>query len=1009
MVQAIHTAVRGRARFKVQGLYRSEPLRRHLEHRLPNGNGIYEVSASPLTGNVLVVFDPTADVSGVTSCLQALLSDFDRLNGAGEEERSSQTHSVEAPSKRALRRMVTGAHDQLPADWHAMDLPDVASRLRSDVGAGLSTGEAAERLAMYGPNMLPEAVPRSDWEIFFDQFNSVPVALLGAAAGIAIVMGAVVDAAMIAGVVGLNAIIGYATESRSESILHSLKRLVRPTARVIRDGIRLEIAAEDIVVGDVLDLGPGQYVAADSRLIQTEQLTTDESALTGESLPIVKSARTLEWVERPLGDRFNMVYMGTLVTGGRGRAIVVATGSFTEMGAIQQLVAQAQSPETPLERQLNRMGTQLVVVAGGVCGLVFVVGLLQGYGFLPMLEAAICLAVAAVPEGLPTIATSTLAIGMNTMQRHKVLVRRLNAMETLGSVQTICLDKTGTITYNRMQVVEIHTGLKRIVHSNGDFLMDGARVNPFTHDELLRVLHASALCSEVDVTREGGDYRLEGSSTETALVQAAISAGVDPIQLRARHPIIDLTPRGDNRNYMRTVHASGETGCLVFLKGSPTEILPMCHWHIQDGKVAPLTEDVGDAIETENERMAGNALRVLGAAYQVQETQGDEARNAQDHLIWLGLIGMTDPIRDRVKQAIGTFHGAGINTVMITGDQGPTAYAIGKELNLSQGRQLEILDSAHLASLDPEVMTALAQKVHVFARVSPAHKLQIVQALQSGRQVVAMTGDGINDGPALKAADIGVAMGHTGTDVAREVADVVLEDDELETMVVAISQGRTAYNNIRKSVRFLLATNLSEIMVTGVSLIGGLGQPLTPMQLLWINLFSDIAPGLALAVEPPEPDVLSRPPRDPETSLVQASDFKRIAFESATMSAGAMGAYGFGIVRYGLGPQAGTMCFMSLMTAQLLHALSCRSETHRVLGGNELPSNPYMSVAFGGSLAVQWLALATPWVRNLLGLVPLGVADVMVVGGTAVAPFLVNEATKPGVTQTGHCTGHHTR
>ncbi|HXX82276.1 MAG TPA: HAD-IC family P-type ATPase, partial [Thermodesulfovibrionales bacterium] len=365
-----------------------------------------------------------------------------------------------------------------------------------------------------------------------------------------------------------------------------------------------------------------------------------------------------------------------------------------------------------------------------------------------------------------------------------------------------------------------------------------------------------------------------------------------------------------------------------------------------------------------------------------------------DTLIWLGLIGMADPVRDGLKGLIGDFHKAGIDTVMITGDQSPTAYAIGKELNLSKGEELEILDSTHLTDIDSEVMKGLCKRVHVFSRVSPAHKLQIVQVLQSAGKVVAMTGDGINDGPALKAADIGIAMGHTGTDVAREVADVVIEDDNLETMIVAISQGRTIYNNIRKSVHFLLSTNLSEIMVMFTAIAAGIGQPLSAIQLLWINLMSDIAPGLALALEPPEPDVLSQQPRDPGQPIVRASDFKRITFESAIISAGALGAYGYGIAKYGTGQRASTLAFLSLTAGQLLHALSCRSERHSMFGKEKLPPNKYLNIALGGSFVIQLLAIVIPGLRNLLGIAPVSVLDGVVIGGSAVFPLLVNEATK---------------
>jgi Ca2+-transporting ATPase len=483
----------------------------------------------------------------------------------------------------------------------------------------------------------------------------------------------------------------------------------------------------------------------------------------------------------------------------------------------------------------------------------------------------------------------------------------------------------------------------------------------------------------------------------------SLTAGVDLLQLRKRHPILKMTHRADNQNFMSTLHLAradeGADPSLLFaVKGSPPEVLAMCRWHVKDGKVIPLSQEDRLNIDIANERMSGRALRVLGTAYARVGPDWDPA-DMREGLIWLGLIGMADPIRQGVQDLIRSFHRAGIRTVMITGDQSPTAQAIGQELNLSGAAPLEILDSTHLSKIDSEVIGALAERVQVFARVSPAHKLQIVQALQRAGKVVAMTGDGINDGPALKAADIGIAMGHTGTDVAREVADVILEDDSLETMIVAVSQGRTIYNNIRKSVHFLLATNLSEIMVMFVPLAGGLGQPLNAMQLLWINLVSDIFPGLALALEPPEPDVLLRPPRDPREPIVKTGDFKRIGFEAAVLSAGSLAAYGYGIVRYGVGPQAGTMAFLSLTSGQLLHAVSCRSERHslfdRVASGQEpLPPNRYLQAALVGSFAIQALAMTVPGLRSLLGIAPIGLIDGLVIGGSAVLPLAVNEATK---------------
>jgi len=977
--------------------------------------GINLVSVNTLTGSILVYFNSLNTPQSVAMVIQNIVSGH-KGNGSKQAEDTaplsglSSAPAKEIKSRRKVRSLVSHAEDQTVEAWHTAEPSAILERFDTSASAGLATESAQARLKKFGPNLLPESIPRSGLSILLDQFNSVPNALLGVAAGLSVLTGGVADALVIAGVVGINAVIGYVTESQAEKTIHSLKSLVRPSALVIRDSIYKEVPAEEVVIGDVLVLRPGSYIAADSRMVETTHLSVDESALTGESMPVLKTTLSIAAYNVPLADRVNMAYMGTLVTGGQGFAVVVATGKFTEIGKIQELVGAAESPDTPMERQLRKMGTQLVLISGAVCGLVFVIGLLRGYGFLQMLKSSISLAVAAVPEGLPTVATTTLSLGIRNMRKHKVLIRHLNAVETLGSVQTICMDKTGTITLNRMSVVAVHTGMKRIRVMDGKFMAGRETVNPYTSDEFLRLIHIAVLCneSEIIVKEHAGDltgensynengegkYVLRGSPTENALMHMAICAGVDIIQLRKIYPLLKIGYRAENRNYMATHHDYGAEGKIIALKGSPTEVLAMCDWHIKDGEKILISDDDRLAMETENERMAGEALRVLAFAYHHTENGNGAESEISSGFVWLGLVGMADPTRRGVRELIGVFHRAGIETVMITGDQTPTAYAIGNELDLSNGEQLEILDSTHLNDIEPDVMKALAERVHVFARVSPAHKLQIVQALQSAGKVVAMTGDGINDGPALKAADIGIAMGHAGTDVAREVADIVLEDDNLETMIIAVSHGRTIYNNIRKSVHFLLSTNLSEIMVMFTAIAGGLGQPVNAMQLLWINLISDIFPGLALALEAPEPDVLSKPPRNPEHPIVMTSDLKRIAFESAMISATTLGAYGYGIARYGRGARAGTMAFMTLTTGQLLHAISCRSEKLSIFDKERLPSNRYLNAALGGSLALQALTIAVPGLRGLLGTTTINLTDAMVIGGSALLPLVANEATK---------------
>jgi Ca2+-transporting ATPase len=998
MVEAIHTAVKGRARYKVSGLYRSEWLKRHIETGLENEQDISHVFASPLTGNVLVIFNSDRTAIAIASLLESVVSQQGNGNGKGSLARISPAAHVGDGQKprtlRETRKLIKHAEEQHSESWHLLNAESVLTRYQSSKSSGLSSESAKRRLNKYGPNLLPESVPPSGWSIFIDQFKSLPVALLSVAASLSVLTGGIADAVVIMGVVAINATIGYVTESQSEQTIQSLQGSVRPYAAVIRNRRSVEITAEQVVPGDILVLKPGSYIAADGRVVEADHLQIDESALTGESIPVMKNAEILVSPHTiALAEKANMVFMGTLVTGGGGLAVVVATGRYTEMGRIQLLVGEARAPETPMEKQLAKMGNQLVLICGGVCGLVFFAGLLRGYGFIEMLQSSLSLAVAAVPEGLPAVATTTLALGIQKMRDRRVLIRHLEAVETLGSVQTICLDKTGTITLNQMSVVEICAGMQRLQISEDRFWVNGKQIEPGNCEEVLRLVQVGVLCTGSEMTIRGAEYTVKGSSTETALFRLAMKSGIDLQRLIKSCPVVKMSQRSENRNYMVTLHTSEVDGQFLAVKGNPDEVLAMCRRQMCDGAIIPLADEDIARLHAENERMAGNALRVLAMAYCEADGNGCAC---QQGFIWLGLAGMTDPIRKGVEELIATFHEAGIDTVMITGDQTLTADAIGKKLKLNREGELEILDSTRLAEIEPEIMEALAKRVHVFARVSPSHKLQIVQALQNTGKVVAMTGDGINDGPALKAADIGIAMGQNGTAVAREVADVVLEEDDLQSMAGAISQGRTIYRNIRKAIHFLLATNFSEIMMMSVAMAGGLGQPLNARQLLWINLISDIFPGLALTMEQPEPDVLKRPPRDPEEPIIKTADFKRITFESATLAAASLGAYGYGIARYGMGAQAGTIGFTTLTFAQLLHALSCRSERHNIFAGDGLPANPYLAIALGTSLGLQALTLLLPGLRSFLGLAPIGLLDATVIGGSVLLPLAVNEATKEG-------------
>ncbi len=966
---------------------------------------ILSVSANTLTGNVLVKFDSNASSKSVAFLIERILDEFH--NGApvidepfreptlaAKQAGPTQKPSPPPVDNETIKRFLAPAVQEPSKPWHTLGTDTVMHLMRSDRKNGLNVETAQNRLKDCGPNKLRETESRSGFQIFIDQMNSLPVYLLGAAAGVSIATGGLLDAVVIMGVVVANGIIGYFTENDAEKTIDSLKNLVKPTAEVIRDGRAMLISAEAVVTGDLLVLKPGSYVSADCRVIAASRLSIDESMLTGESMPVYKKTTTMKHENTPLANRSNMAYMGTLVTGGQGLAVVVATGQSTQVGELQRLLTETGTPKTPIERQLEKMGDQLVLLCGAICGIVFGIGFFRGYGYVQMLRMAITLAASAVPEGLPAAATINFALGITNMKKHGVLVRRLQAIETLGAVQTVCLDKTGTITQNRMSVVRIFAGSRRLDVENGRILAPSSS-DPLEREEIRQLVIICALCNEIKINDAdaNGEYELFGSPTEKALVQLAIHSGIDIPDLWKQFRFLKIRHRAENRLFMSTLHGFRANGYKLFsIKGSPPEVLALCDRQMVNGKIIPLTTADRQEIEIHNQQMAGDALRVLGFAY--DQLKKDEKPDRENNLIWLGLIGMTDPVRVGVPDLIRVFHRAGVRTVMITGDQSTTAYAVAGELNLAENEQLRILDSAELTSLDPNALQALARKVHVYSRVSPAHKLKIVQALQASGQTVAMTGDGINDGPALKASNLGIALGQSGTDVAREVADIILEEDNLEILIKALEEGRVTYSNIKKSVHFFLSTNLTEIQVMFAAMALGIGFPLNVMQLLWINIISDIFPGLALSREKPPADLMNIPPRDSDAALFSADDFKRMLIESSIITTGSLGAYGYGLFRYRAGAQASSLAFQSLTIGQLMHAFSCRSRNRSIFDRQQLPPNPALSWSVGGSLALQVLTMMVPGLRNFLGVTRLSLMDTAVIGLSSVMPFIINEARK---------------
>jgi len=1001
----VHNGIPGRARLSIPGLRGNGALERSLEVA-GAGQGIRRIRASAITGNVLVFFDPERGLPEIVARLEVLVQHPPPApppqprpwGGWREALRALFSPKNTSPGGQGAPRLTPAmtqalavhrgflggrAPETMPEPWHAAPAESVAAFWRVAADRGLDGAEAAARLARYGPNLLPETPPRSALSILAGQFVSLPVLLLAGSAVLSVATGGIADAIVIAAVVVLNAGIGFATEYSADRTIISMLELSEPEARVLRDGRAQVIAGDEVVPGDVLLLSRGDPVAADARLISASQLTLDEAALTGESLPLEKEARSAD-AASVLAERHSMVYRGTLVTGGQGVAIVVATGAHTEIGRIQALLRDSQQPETPLQRQMRHLGTQLTWGVCGVAAAVFVAGMLHGAPAIEMLRGAVSLAIAAVPEGLPTIATVCLAKGMRSFVRHRVLARRLAAVESMGGVGVLCFDKTGTLTWNRMAAVAVHAGGHGYRVSGGMLLAGDRAVPPASRPEVMRLLEVCALCSEAEVTAQENEWQVDGSPTEAALVRLALQAKIDVPELRARFPQVRVEQRTESRPYMLTVHRLPDGGEMEALKGSPPEVLGLCRWRACDGGVHPLTEGDRREILAANAAMARGGLRVLAAA-----SRENGAAPGQDAgFVWLGLAGLADPPRQGLRELMSAFRAAGVRPVMLTGDQAATAEAVAEALELNGNGGHEAIAPADFEDLPPEEFAAAIRGASVFSRVTPSHKLQIVRALESAGETVAMTGDGVNDAPALKAADVGIAMGRTGTRVARGVADLLLMDDDVGALLAAIREGRTVDENLRKAVHYIAATNASEVLTMFTCVAAGLGQPFNPRQLLWINLLTDVFPELALALEPPEPGIMQRPPRDPAQPVIGPAEYRRIGTEAGIVTAAAMAAYLAGLARYGPGMQAGTLAFLTLTGAQLMHGWTARS-TRR---DRPLPPNPAMGYGLAAGFGMLVLSQLVPGLTGLLGTSRIGALDAVLCAGLAGASFLANEA-----------------
>jgi Ca2+-transporting ATPase len=847
---------------------------------------------------------------------------------------------------------------RMTTPWHALDAGRVAALLGTDIERGLTSAEARSGLTRVGPNRIAAARETSLWRLAVSQFESLVVLLLLVAAGVAMALGELVEGLVILAALFLNAVIGFLTEWRARRSLARLRALVVPEARARRDGEVTTIPAADLVPGDVVLLEAGVQVPADARLIRCTALRIDESALTGESLPVDKDADTPLATDTPLAEHVTMTYLGTTVLAGTGAAVVTATGVATQLGHLGQLVALTGDRSTPLERQVETLGRRLIGVALGTCAVVTVAGILHGQPVGLMLETGITLAVSAIPEGLPAVVAVALAAGLWRLARAGALVRRLPAVETLGATTVICADKTGTMTENRMAVARVAIDGRIITidgsatSPHGAFTEHGRPLTPRDDPALLRLLTVAALVNDAAVQVDGATLRLHGDPTEAALLVAAVKAGLDAGGLAQEWPRRREVPFSAATRMMATFHERSDGERALFVKGAPGVVLERSR----------LADEARRRLDDANRALAAEGFRILALAWR---PEGWPEADRLEDLTFLGFVALVDPLRPGVADAIARCREAGIATMMLTGDQRSTAEAVGRHLGLA-----------------PEAIRS---------RVTPEGKLELVAMLQARGEIVAMTGDGVNDAPALARADIGIAMGRHGTDVARAAADVVLVDDNFASIVGAVREGRVIYGNLRKVIHFLFSCNLSEILVIFAAIVAGLPSPLAPLQILWVNLVTDILPAMALVREPAEPDVMRRPPRDPRQPLVTWSRGLRILVEGACLAAGVLSAYTWVVLQAGPGPRAHTVAFVALVLVHPLQALHCRSTERRWW---RLPPNHLVWVALAVLIAVQWAAVSWAPLAGLLGSTPLGAEDWLTVAIAVVWPVALLEAFK---------------
>lgn len=909
-------------------------------------------------------------------------------------------------------------------ELYTLSREEIIKRLESDSEMGLSSTAAEQRQKIYGKNELEaeEMVPL--WKKFVEQFKDVMILVLIVAAIISGAMGEVIDAALIIAIVIINAVLGVYQEGKAEKAIEALQKMAAPEARVLRNGEQTMIKAAEIVPGDIVILDAGDIVPADIRLLESSNLQAEEASLTGESVPVDKDAEFISDAELGIGDRSNMVFSSTALTYGRGRGIVVEISEKTEVGKIAKRLKGIEQEATPLQKSLNDLGKILAIICLAVCAIVFVVGLFQGGDLLELFMTAVSLAVAAIPEGLPAIVTIVLALGMNRMAKKNAIVKRLLAVETLGSVDTICSDKTGTLTQNEMTVTRLFVADSLYEVSGAgyepvgeikQFGSESEEVSAEIPAELAKLLEIAALCNEATlVQKEDKSWAILGDPTEGALLTLSAKANSLPELLKEKYPRLGDLPFDSSRKMMSVFHEiDGEY--VSYTKGAPDVVLNRCTHHLTENGVKELTESDREKIMEANSAFANSALRVLSFAYKLHPDQ--DFTDAEQNMIFVGLSGMIDPARPEAKNAIAVCNGAGIRAVMITGDYKDTAVAIAKNLNLIKEGD-KVLTGAELESMSDQELEDVCDQVAVYARVSPEHKVRIVAALKAKAHIAAMTGDGVNDAPALKQSDIGVAMGITGTEVAKNSADMILTDDNFATIVTAVEEGRIIYSNIRKFVSFLLSCNVGEILVVFITnlVLGPQYTPLMPIQLLWLNLVTDSFPALALGRERGEKDIMLHPPRESDESIINKEMLASIITQATAIFIAVFAAFQVGRFLYpdtmisdpnhtasvfnffaleGFSPSLGarTFAFITLIFAELLRAFSSRSEHYSVFQLGFF-SNSTMNKSVLLSAALMLVVVYVPWFQTYFHTIALNGRDWLIIGILAVIPFVIGEIFK---------------